>query len=181
MSPRTRRASEYNWQETRASESDFAEGEADNTSVSAGSNPQELMYAEIGDDNGVSSQFASYRAVRLGGSSGGNPRSGEGKIFADINSDESDTQTNQRTQIRWIKRPLNGDSRTILTQWYTLRDLEQTDVEDRVRLPPVTGKSGKPLVVREGDVLALEVRNPSSSFTIDVSGSELEFPVQVGY
>lgn len=180
MSPGRARADEYNWQETRASEADFAEGEADNTSVSAGSNPQELMYAEIGDDNGVSSQFASYRAVRLGGSSGGNPRSGEGKIYADFNEDEADSDTGKRTQVRWVKRPLNGDSRTILTQWYTVRDLEQTDVEDRVRLPPVS-RNGKPLVVREGDVLALEVRNPSDSFTIDVSGSELEFPVQVGY
>jgi len=139
------------------------------------------MYAEIGDNNGVSSQFASYRAVRLGGSGGPNPRDGQGKIYADVDSDDANTDTDQSTQIRWIKRPLNGDSRTILTKWFTLRDLEQTDVEDRVRLPPVSAPDGSPLVVREGDVLALEARNSSSSFTIDRDGSDLDFPVQVGY
>jgi hypothetical protein len=178
-------AGNYDWQETRATEADFANGESESDSVSAGANPVEVMKAEIGDANGVDSQFASYRAVRLGGSQGTNPRSGSGKIYADIEADDAGTNTNQRTQIRWIKRPLNGDNKTILTEWYTLRDLEASDVEDRVRLPPVTitNEDGKqvPLAVREGDVLALEARNAASSFTVDRDGSELEFPVQVGY
>jgi hypothetical protein len=181
MSAADRGRDNYRWQGGRASEADFATGEDEGSSQSAGGNPSEILYAEIGDDNGVSSQFASYRAVQVGGPRGSNPRSGEGKIYADLNSDEADTATNQRTQIRWVKRPLNGDTRTILSEWYTLRDLEVSDVEDRVHLPPVVDENGNRVVVREGDVLALEARNPSSSFTIDISGSELEFPAQFGY
>lgn len=178
MSPK---ASDFSWQETRGSFDDMQNGEDESSSVSAGSNPAEIAYAEIGDNNGVSSQFASYRAVRLGGSQGANPRSEKGKIYADIDSDDSGTATDSKTQIRFIKRPLNGDSRTILTEWMTVRGLEESGVEDRVVLPPATDSQGRPLVVQEGDVLAVEARNPSTSFTIDRTGSDLEFPIQVGH
>lgn len=178
--------SAFNWQGTRVNADDFAAGEDEGSTISAGSTPKEVLEAEVGDDNGVGSALASYRRVRPGGRGSNAGRSGEGKLYVSLQGDQDGDgtveQVDQRTQMRLIKRPKNGDERTPLTRWFVQRDLDRDDPRQRIPLEPVTNsETGNPLVVREGDVLAVEVRNNATDITVSKADSVVEFPAQVGY
>lgn len=176
---------QFDWQPTKITAADYAGGEADGSTVTAGSNPQELAYAEVSDDNGVDSQLATYDMVRLGQPLGSNDRSAQGKLFVDLQGDQDGDgtveQVDGRTQFRWIVRPRNGDERRALTDWFVHADANQSDPEKRIAIPPVTNENGEPVYVQEGRVLALEVRNPATDVTVSLSDSQIRAPAMVGY
>lgn len=178
-------ATAFTWQSTRFNADDFAAGEHEGSTIAAGSTPKEFLEAEIGDDNGVDSQFSSYRRFRPGGETDPRGQSGVGKWYVKLQGDQDGDGTveavDPRTQIRMVKRPQNGDDRTPLTGWYTVRDLGRDDPRQRIPLPPARDDDGDPLVVQEGDVVAFEARNPATDVVISRADSTVEGPSQVGY
>lgn len=174
-------ASGFEWSQTSITLSDYQAGEADGTSVPAGSTPQELAYAEVSDDNGVDSQLASYDIVRLGLPLAATGDSAIGKLFADLEGATDGALLDDRTQLRWVARPRNGDQRRPLTDWFVLADVRQDDPRKRVPLPPVTNGAGEPVYIKEGRVLALEIRNPATSVTVSLDNSQARVPAAVGW
>lgn len=170
-----RQMERFDWEPIHISASDFNASTYEDAALDAGE-VGEVLEAEIGEDN----QFASYDVVQLGDSlDGGNQDSAKGKLFVDLR-DDSDGKIDERTEVRIVTRPKNQNRRTALTNWYALRDLDQTDPDLRIPLPPVTF-DGRPAVVKEGRILAVEIRNSATSITVDQTNSDLSIPAQGGY
>jgi len=137
---------------------------------------KEVARAEIGEDG----QLSSYGLFRLGQSlDGGNQNSGKGKIFVDLR-DAADSEIDQRTQIRFVSRPKNDNGRTPLTSFISLRDLNVDRQDFRIPLTPVT-YNGKPAFVKDGRVLAIEVRNTATDVEVDRSNCDIDAPGRAGY
>jgi len=159
----------------KVNDSDFTAAPAEGTTIQSGE-VEEVFRAEIGEDG----QFSSYSAIQLGGRLGPTGQSAQGKLFIDL-EDTSDTDVDDRTEVRFVARPKNGNSRTALTEWYSIRDLDRDDPRQRQPLPPVTNSKGNPLVVQDGRILAVEVRNGATSVEISLANSTVQTPAQAGY
>lgn len=174
-------SSAFTWRGTRVDlSSDFAAGEEEGNSISAGSQPQEVLVGEVEDDNGVDSELASYRRFRAGGALSEAGTDQQGRWFGDFR-DGGDVAIDDRTEVRLVKRPKNGDSRTPLSDWQTIREMDNSDPRFRPQFPPATDDDGDPLVVQSGDIIALEIRNTASAITFSRANSTVEIPAQVGY
>jgi hypothetical protein len=134
------------------------------------------MTSEIEDDG----QLASYDSLRLGQSLGPTGRSAQGKIYVDLR-DGDDNKIDDRTQIRVVGRPKNGNSRKEIVGWQTIRDLAQDRPDLRLPLPPVTNSNGEAQVVTSGRILAVEIRNPATDITVDRENSSITLPARAGY
>jgi hypothetical protein len=159
----------------QVSDSDFVAAPDEGSSISSGE-VTEVFRAEIGEDG----QFSSYSALQLGGTLGPTGQSAQGKIFADLR-DNNDNKVDDRTEIRFVARPKNGNSRTALTEWYPIRDLDRDDPRQRQPLPPVTDSDGDPQVVQDGRIVAVEVRNGATSIEVDLTNTTFAAPAQGGY
>lgn len=158
------------------STADFTDGQDEGSSLSAG-NVGEVMKAEIGDD----SQFSSYETVRLGQSlDEGNQRSGKGKLFVQL-QDNNGNVIDSRTEVRFIGRPKNANSRRPLTSFIQMDRLNESDVTKQIPLTPVRNENGDPQLISDGRILAVEVRNPANSVTVDRSNSQITLPAIAGY
>lgn len=166
-------ASDFN--SIQVNDSDFVAAPAEGTSVSSGE-VEEIARSEVSEDG----QLASYSTVQLGGETDPMQLSSEGKMFIDLR-DTNDNPVDDRTEIRFIARPKNGDSRTDLTGWYPLRDLNRDDPRQRVPLDYVTDMAGRPQLVGRGRILAMEIRNGGTSVTISLSNSTIQLPAEAGY
>jgi len=157
------------------STADFVDGKDEETSISAG-DVAEVMTAEVGEDG----QLSSYDYLRLGDSlDSGNQDSAKGKLFVDLR-DASDSEIDQRTEFRFVTRPKNGNRRTPLTEWVNLRNANINDPSKRLPFTPVS-RNGKPAVVRDGRIVAVEIRNPATSVTVDRTNSDADIPARGGY
>lgn len=157
------------------STADFVDGKDEGTTLQPG-DIGEVMEAEVGEDG----QLSSYTFLRLGDSlDEGNQDSARGKLFAQL-KDASDTVVDAATEFRFIARPKNGNSRTPLTQFIRLSDANVDDPAKRLPFTPVT-RGGRPAVVGDGRIVAVEVRNPSTAVTIDRSNSQFQLPSRAGY
>lgn len=156
-------------------ESDFTPAPAEGEVIAAGET-EEVFRAEVGKDG----TLTSYNALQLGGSSGANPKSARGKMFINLR-DTAGNDVSDRVEFRFIARPLNSNSRTALTPFFTLRDLDNNDPELRQALPPVTSPEGRARVIQDGRVIAVEVRSGSSSVEVSLSDSVIEVPAIAGY
>lgn len=156
-------------------ESDFVPAPAEGTTISSGET-REVFRSEVGEDGSLSS----YTAVQLGGDTGANPKSARGKMFINLR-DTNQNEVSDRVEFRFVARPLNENSRTPLTPFFTLRDLDNSDPEKRQALPPVTNGRGQAQVVQDGRVIALEVRTGTQSVEISLSDSVVELPAIGGY
>lgn len=171
-------AQQYDFEPISISVSDYAAGKNEGESVGA-QEVAEVLEAEISDANGVDSQLASYDVVRLGDNMDKTGNSAQGKIYADLR-DGGDAAIDARTQIRWCVRPKNGNRRDPLTNWYSLRDLNQDRPDHRIPLAPVTYE-GKPAYAQDGRLLVIEARNPATSFTLSRANSVVDVPARGGY
>lgn len=156
-------------------EADFTPAPAEGETIAAGET-EEVFRSEVGEDG----TLASYNAIQLGGQTGANPKSARGKMFINLR-DNAGNEVSDRVEFRFIARPLNSNSRTALTPFFTLRDLDNPDPELRQALPPVTNSEGKALVIQDGRVLAVEVRSGSGSVEVSLSESVIEVPAVAGY
>lgn len=163
------------WEPIRLSEADFNDGKDEGSSISAG-DVAEVATMEVGEDGAA----ASYDFIQLGGNlDSGNQDSAQGKIYAEL-KDGGDSEVDSRTQMRLVTRPKNGNRRVALTDWYTEGDVNQSDTANRIPLPPVT-RNGRRFAVSDGRIIALEVRNPATSVTVELDNTSLSFPAQAGY
>ena len=159
----------------RLSAEDFTAAPDEGTSIPSGENA-EILRTEVEEDG----QLASYDAVQLGGKPDPTGNSAKGKIYVDL-KDGSDTAVDPRTQIRFVARPKNGNRRTALTEWMTVRDLARDDPRQRRPLTPVTDGDGDPQLVSSGRIIAVEIRNGATSVTVSQANSELSIPATAGY
>lgn len=154
---------------------DFTDGKDEEVSLSAGQ-VGEVFTAEVGEDG----QLSSYDFVRLGDQlDDGNQDSAKGKLFVDLR-DASDAEIDQRTEFRFVARPKNSNSRTPLTEFVPLRNANQSDPSLRLPFTPLT-RGGKPAVVKDGRVIAVEIRNAATSVTVDRANSDADIPARGGY
>jgi len=159
----------------RVADSDFVAAPAEGSTIEAGE-VEEVFRAEIEEDG----QFSSYRSVQLGGELDPTGQSAQGKLFIDLR-DDSDNPVDDRTEVRFIGRPKNGNRREPITEWYPLRDLARDDPRQRQPLPPATDEQGNPQLVGPGRILGVEVRNGATSITIDLTNSVIDLPAIAGY
>lgn len=171
----------YEWDDEKLSWGDFAAGD-DNGDQLASGQIGEVAVAEVGDENGVNSQIASYSVVRLGAPLGATGRSAIGKLFA-ILDDSSGAQVSNNVQIRFVAQSKNKNRVKPITGWFKQRDLDQSDPSKRVELEPQTWDNNQPAYVTDGRVIAVQARNPSGSVTVDINGavSELDLPILAGW
>lgn len=157
------------------SQADFEAGPANATTV----DPQEVVQvarAEIGEEGSV---FSAYDFARLGQRLDRTQNSAQGKIYMG-NTSSDGSATDERTELRFVVMPKNQNHRTPLTQWFPTRDLDRDDPRLRYPLSPVT-RNGQPAYVKEGRILAVEARNGSSQFDIDVTACDWEVPARARY
>ena len=136
----------------------------------------EILRTEVEEDG----YLASYDAVQLGGHLDETGNSSKGKIYVDLR-DNDDNQLDGRTEVRFVARPKNGNTRKELVEWKPLRDLAKEDTRQRHPLPPVTDEEGRPLVVKSGRIIAMEVRNASVDVEVSKENSDFTLPAQFGY
>lgn len=167
--------SNVEFESINVSTADFEDGKDEETTLQPG-DIGEVFEMEVGETG----QLSSYRYLRLGDSlDSGNQDSAQGKLFADL-QDASGTTVDDATEFRFVARPKNGNERKALTQFIRLSDAKQSDPTKRLPFTPVT-RNGRPAVVGDGRILAVEVRNPSTSVTIDRSNSDMKVPSRAGY
>ena len=159
-------------------ETDFLAAPDEGETVEAGE-IAEVFRSEIEEDG----QLASYDALQLGQRIDPTGNSAKGKIFVDLYDDTTDggASVDPRTQVRFIARPKNGNRRTALTDWMTIRDLARDDPRQRRPLPPVKDEDGDPRVVSSGRIVAMEVRNGATSITVSKANSVVSVPAVAGY
>lgn len=154
---------------------DFVDGKDEEVSLAAGQ-VGEVFTAEVGEDG----QLSSYDFVRLGDQlDDGNQDSAKGKLFVQL-KDSADAEIDQRTEFRFVARPKNSNSRTPLTEFIPLRNANQSDPSLRLPFTPLT-RGGKPAVVKDGRVIAVEIRNAATSVTVDRTNSDADIPARGGY
>ena len=163
------------FEEIRLADSDFVAAPSEGTTIEAGE-VEEVARSEVEDDG----QLASYDMIQLGGELDPTGNSAKGKIFLELR-DSDDEPVDDRTEVRFIGRPKNGNRRKALTEWYTIRDLARDDPRQRQPIPPVTNDSGAPMVVPSGRIIGVEVRNGAESFEVDLDNSTWQLPAQAGY
>lgn len=163
------------FEEIRLADSDFVAAPSEGAEIDPGE-VVEVARAEVEDDG----QLASYDMIQLGGELDPTGNSAKGKIFLELRDGE-DNLVDDRTEVRFISRPKNGNRRKALTEWYTIRDLARDDPRQRQPISPVTNDSGQPMVVSSGRIIALEVRNGATEFTVDLQKSTWQLPAQAGY
>lgn len=142
--------------------------------------PAEMMVAEIGAaGNGV---FSDFFVLAFGGNPDpNNPYSGAGKIRGDIQDGTTSpgAQVPAGTQLRLRITDRKREKTITKTRWYNVAEEIEGAPENQppLNFPGVT----KADFAREGRYVAVELKHPSQSFTIDDgSNSRLEFPVVGG-
>ena len=163
------------FEEIRLADSDFTAAPSEGETIEAGE-VEEIARSEVEDDG----QLSSYDMVQLGGELDPTGNSAKGKIFLELRNSE-DEPVDDRTEVRFIGRPKNGNRRKALTEWYTIRDLARDDPRQRQPIPPVTNDGGAPMVVPSGRIIGVEVRNGAESFEVDLDNSTWQLPAQAGY
>jgi len=163
------------FEEIRLADSDFVAAPAEGETIEPGE-VEEIARSEVEDDG----QLASYDLIQLGGELDPTGQSAKGKIFLELRNTE-DEPVDDRTEVRFIGRPKNGNRRKALTEWYTIRDLARDDPRQRQPIPPVTNDSGMAMVVPSGRIIAVEVRNGATEFEVDLDKSTWQLPAQAGY
>lgn len=159
----------------KLTQSDFVDGDDAGTTIQPGQ-VGELFVAEIGEDG----QLSGYDAIRLGDRTADNDPA-RGKMFMDI-TDDTGTSLPDDTMIRFRFRDKNYNRQPPASQWYALRDLDQSDPRLRRALPP-RERNGRPWFVAEGRLLVIEAKNESQSITLgDTSDAmTVEAPARAGY
>lgn len=163
-----------NVEEIKLADSDFTSAPDEGDPIDAGE-VVEVFRSEVGDDG----QLASYDLVQLGGEMDPTGNSAQGKIFLELRDDANDL-VDDRTEVRFIGRPKNGNKRKAITQWYTVRDLARDDPRQRQPLPPQKS-NGRHLVVPDGRIIGVEVRNGAEQITVSLENSTFQIPAQAGY
>lgn len=163
------------FEEIRLADSDFIAAPSEGETVEAGE-VVEVARSEVEEDG----QLASYDMVQLGGDLDPTGNSAKGKIFLELR-DSADEPVDDRTEVRFIARPKNGNRRRALTEWYTIRDLARDDPRQRQPIPPVTNQGGNPMVVGSGRIIGVEIRNGAESVEVDLDNSTWQLPAQAGY
>jgi len=173
------------WEAVSLSPGDFQAGADEGSTISAGQ-IGEVLEAVVGqsnrDDSGndLNSSFDSYDRVWLGQETAPDLKGPRGKIYGLLRNGVPEDLPPE-TEVRAIARPKNKNKRTALTPWIKHRDLDQSTPSERLDLGPIRNERGDPLIVREGRVIAIEVRNTSSDVTVSKENSDFDIPALMGY
>jgi hypothetical protein len=146
----------------------------ENTDISASETPTEIAYAEVGDD-GI---FADYDGIRFGQPPQNVGRNVQGnEVFQNLASDTGGSATvspNDTTQIKFVVRKRNSADGPNLTPYITQRGNDNTNASERDTL----GRQG--VRATKGRLIAIQARDLSSTFAIDMDDSVFEIPA-IGY
>lgn len=139
--------------------------------------PAEMASVEVGEPGkGV---FSEYYVLAFGGFPDSQLKTGSARVFGDI-QDDANADVPAGTQMRLVITNKQRDNVIDRTRWYDVgSEVESTDVENR----PVLEFSGlnNAKWAKEGRVIAVQVRNQRTTFTVDSSGnSSLQFPLVGG-
>lgn len=166
-----------NYEGLHITQADYVASKDEGDEIAPGEIAQVAKF-EVGDDG----QLSSYDAVRLGDRTDERGKSAQGKLFVDLFDDgeEGGEALDTRTQVRWVARDKNSNRRKPLTRWYPLRDLAQDRPDLRTPLAPVTS-NGKPMIVKSGRIIELEVKNQAVPVTVSLANSVFETPARGGW
>lgn len=155
---------------TTLNDSHFSAAEWEGSAIPA-DNWGPVAEIEIGEDN--------ILASTLGLIVGQNPTQGaqtaQAKPQVDFDSDNSGTDIADNTQYRLSVRKSNGETRAITEERLEANDNLDTQGVDLASIEPMY--PSRP-VAKEGRYLVIELHNPSSDVTFDLTGSSFRFPIQ---
>lgn len=170
------RPGELEYEGIHLTANDFTTGKDEGTQLQAGT-PGEVATAEVSEDG----QLSSYDAVLLGDNLGPTGNSSKGKLFIDLqgNQDDDTTTANEQvpadTQFRLIARDKNSNRRIPLTRWFQQRGEDNADPRLRTELLP------REPAVKNGRIIALEVKRESGTVHVALADSTFELPSRAGY
>jgi hypothetical protein len=154
-------------------EADFVAGKDNDTQLSAGT-VGEIATIEIGEDG----KFSAYDAVRPGDFTDTEDPT-RGRIFVELA--DGGTVVADKVQWRLITRDKNSNRRIPITTWYRQRDSNASRPDHRTVLRPIS-RNDAPFFIKAGRIVALEVKNESSSVTVDINDTDtvVEVPGRFG-
>jgi len=146
-------------------DADMLAGQNDGSSVSAG-NVAELAKAEIGEDG----KLGNIKAVIVGQPPAPNHRTARAKPTTDVqNSTPADVPNGTEVAVVGREKEERGGDKAI--QWSDEDDFSSVSKVDREAVEP------RLPVILEGEMLAVNGRNESTSFTPSFSDSTYRIPV----
>lgn len=159
------------FEQIELTQADFTDGQQNGTAVSAGE-IGEFATAEVGEDG----QLSGYDIVTVGGRKEDETDT-SARLFVDI-EDGGDTDTEDTTQYRFVAKDKNGNRVRALTRWFSQRTSDTADPRQR---PEVVYRGfSNHTWVRDGKLLAWEIKNESTSITESRPNSVLQLPAIAG-
>jgi len=153
--------------------SDFIAG-TDNGEQLAAGEVGEIATIEVGEDG----QASAYDAIRPGSPTAPDDPT-QGKLFANFR-DGSANDVADDVQVRLAVRDKNSNRRQPVTEFFAVRDLDNSRPDLRKALRPVT-RDGSPFLVSSGRLLVLEAKRESGTTTVDITDSTVEIPAIGGF
>lgn len=131
----------------------------------------EVAKVEIGaPSKGV---YSEYELVSLGGIPDAQLRTKKARVDADLqNGSDADVPASTKMRLRITDK--RRSTTYASTRWFDKSEVEASSVENLPVLKWAGWQEAK--FAKEGRIIVMEVRNPSSSFNVEESNSTLEFP-----
>lgn len=157
--------------------SDMNAAKDDGTDISANT-VGEIAEVELGESD--AGPFSAYYIAALGGFPDERLQTRQARIEGtlvsdnDADADGNPDATAAGTRVRLRVTDKNRERTFDKTRWYNKSEVEASNIEN---LPFLKfGSATEADWFKEGRVLVLEAKNPSSSFNIAVANSSLDFP-----
>lgn len=163
-------ARNYSFAEEQATLSDMNAAKDDGDTLQP-NEVGEIAAVEIGaPDNGV---YSEYELISLGGIPDDQLKTKKSRLDGNLQN-ESDADVPTSTKVRFRITDKRRSTTYDSTRWFDKSELEAGSVEN---LPVMEWAGWEDAVFgKEGRVIVIEARNPSTSFNISVSNSSVEFP-----
>jgi hypothetical protein len=169
------KANDYDFAEETGTLSDMDAGKDDGATIGSGE-VGEIAKVEIGETGkGI---YSEYERLALGGIPDSQLKTKKSRVDGNLqNASAADVPKSTKVRFRITDK---RRSRTYSeSRWFDKSELEAGSIEN---LPLLEWEGWDDAVFgKAGRVLVLEARNPSSSFNIDTSNSDTEFPFIGGY
>lgn len=167
---------EYEFAEEEGSAADMNSATFDGSTTIPSGEVGEIMKVELGaPNNGV---FSEYERFALGGIPDSQLRTRKARVEGDLQTN-ANGDANDADRIRLRIRKKRGGETIAETRWYKKTEVEASNTEN-LPLLEFDGVDDATWA-REGRVLVIEGRNPSSAVDIDFANSTLEFPFVGAY
>jgi len=163
-------AQQFQFAEESGTLTDMSASKDDGDSLAAGE-VGEIAQVEIGaPGNGV---YSEYQRVSFGGIPDSQLKTKKARVQGDLqNGSDADVPQSTKVRLRLTdkRRSTSYDS----TRWIDKSEIETSSIENLALLQWSGWR--KAVFGKEGRVIVLEARNPSSSFNVSTSNSSFEFP-----